>query len=101
MKNKFFLSLFAVLISVSALSQRDSNNSPTLIGTSVNMYKVQPLESRLSSLKIAEFKENKGLYDSRSSRQKITPGKGSPGDDILMEVEVLQILQVLLVLIIM
>ena len=53
MKNKFFSSLLAVLISVTAFSQRDSNNSPTLIGTSVNMYNVEPLESRLSSLKIA------------------------------------------------
>ena len=87
MKNKFFSSLLAVLISLTAFSQRDSNNSPTLIGTSVNMYTVEPLESRLSSLKIAEFKENKGLYDSRSSRQKIIPGKGSTGDDILSNSE--------------
>ena len=87
MKNKFLLSLFAILISVTAFSQRDSNNPPTLTGTSVNMYKAEPLESRLSTLKIAEFKENKGLYDSRSSRNKIIPGKGSTGDDILANAE--------------
>jgi hypothetical protein len=87
MKNKFFSSLLAVIISVTAFSQRNSNNSPSLVGTSVNMYKVEPLESRLSSLKIADFKENKGLYDSRSSRQKIIPGKGSTGDDILANSE--------------
>jgi len=51
------------------------------------MYKVEPLQPRLSELKIADLKINKGLYDSRSSRQKIVPGKGSTGDDILAAAE--------------
>ena len=83
MKNKFLINLFAVLISLTVFSQRDSNNSPSLVSSSVNMYKVEPLEPRLSNLKIADFKQNKGLYDSRSSRHKVIPGKGSDGDDIL------------------
>ena len=87
MKNKFLINLFAVLISLTVFSQRDSNNSPSLVSSSVNMYKVEPLESRLSNLKIADFKENKGLYDSRSSRHKVIPGKGSAGDDILATAE--------------
>jgi hypothetical protein len=83
MKNKTYINLLAFLISVSVFSQRESNNSPSLVGTSVNMYEAEPLQPRLSSLKIADFKTNKGLYDSRSSKQKIIPGKGSKGDDIL------------------
>ena len=51
------------------------------------MYKVEPLQPRLSELKTADFKTNKGLYDSRSSRQKIIPGKGSTGNDILADAE--------------
>ena len=87
MKNNYIILLLSVLISLSTFSQRDSNNSPSLVSSSVNMYKAEPLQLRLSELKTADFKTNKGLYDSRSSRQKIIPGKGSTGNDILAYAE--------------
>ena len=66
MKNKFIICLLSALITLTTFSQRDSNNSPSLVSSSVNMYKVEPLQPRLSELKIADFNTNKGLYDSRS-----------------------------------